>query len=121
MSKATFKPATHFSIVWGVMLVFITLVEWRGLDRDPLGQQILSPFISRHVSVNVDEAVAAKELDFSDEALFNKEQQFSEETAGGVQYAVDIRFNGPLFLAWFFSPVLVFHAAGWLLARLRGD
>jgi hypothetical protein len=115
MSKTAFKPATHFGIVWGVMLVFITLVEWRGLDRDPLGQEILSPFISRHVSVNVSESAPAQELEFSDE------QPLGEEVDGALQYAVDIQFNGPLFLACFFGPVLLFHGIGLLLARLRGS
>lgn len=113
MSKTIFKSATHFSIIWGVMLVFITLVEWRGLDRDPMGQEILSPFISRQVSLNVDDSVPVKELDFSDE------EQFSDQAAG-LQYEVDIQFNGPLFLACFFGPVLVFHGVGLLLTRFRG-
>lgn len=115
MFKTHFKPVTHLSIVWGVALVFMTLVEWRGLDRDPLGQEILSPFISRQVALNVSESRPLTELDFEEP------EQFGEEADSGLEYAVDIKFNGPLFLACFFGPVLVIHGIGLIAARLRGS
>ncbi len=91
-----FNRYTHFSIIWGVTLAVLTLLEWRTLDRDPIGHQILTPFIEREISVGADPG--AEEI---------------------LQYQVDIRFNGPLFLACFFGPVLLFLGIGRLAARFR--
>ncbi len=51
MNAGVFNRASHFSVVWAVMLSFITIVEWRSLDRDPLKAEILSPFITRHIEI----------------------------------------------------------------------
>lgn len=115
MNNFNFNRATHFSIVWGVMLAFLTLLEWRGLDRDPLNQQILSPFIERDVTVSVREPAGYNELDFNDGA------SREEPPDSALQYEVEINFNGPLFLACFFAPVLVFHGIGWLVARIKRE
>ena len=91
----------------------ITLIEWHNLDRDPLNRQILSPFIERQIAVTVVNAPdsngktmeAAAEPDNPPEAA--------------LQYEVDFKFNGPLFAACFFVPILVFQGIGMLLGWLR--
>ena len=113
MSNPAFNRATHFSLIWGVMLGFITLVEWRGLDRDPLNQEILSPFIEREVSVSLPEPPPFNELDFDSDT---RDRAVPE---GGLQYEVEIHFNGPLFLACFFGPVLAFQGIGWLAGWVK--
>jgi hypothetical protein len=110
MSKTDgFNKATHFSIVWGVTLAVLTLLEWRSLDRDPLGHQILTPFIEREVTVHQLPRQDGQLLDFSDEA--------PPEAASKTQYEVEFHFNGPLFLLCFFGPVLAFQGLGWLARR----
>jgi hypothetical protein len=37
-----------------------------------------------------------------------------------MRYEVELDFNGPLFLAAFFAPMLVFHGLGALWNRSRG-
>jgi len=106
-----FNRATHLSIVWGVTLAVLTLIEWRSLDRDPIGQQILTPFIEREISVDVARDTAQPEIDFGADA------QADDDPQNGLQYTVEIHFNGPLFLACFFGPVLLFQGIGWLAAR----
>jgi hypothetical protein len=113
VKKTVLSGASHFSIVWGITLAAITLIEWHSLDRDPLNRQILSPFIERQIAVTVANAPdssgktmeAAGEPDDSPEAA--------------LQYEVDFKFNGPLFLACFFVPILVFQGIGMLLGWLR--
>ena len=106
-----FSRATHLSLVWGVTLAVLTLLEWRSLDRDPLGHQILTPFIEREVTVSVAGAESAEGLEFDEE---------EESDADAVlRYEVEVHFNGPLFLACFFGPVLAFQGLGWLGARAR--
>ncbi len=101
--------ATHLSIVWGVTLAVMTLIEWNSLEREPLRQQVFLPFIERDIRV----MAPAGELDASAAG--------SEpgEAAVDLRYEVELGFNGPLFLACFFIPVGLFHGAGWLLSRLR--
>ena len=111
MDGPGFNRATHFSIVWGVTLAVLTLIEWRSLDRDPIGQQILTPFIEREISVDVAPDAAQSEIDFG------ADTQADDDPQNGLQYTVEIHFNGPLFLACFFGPVLLFHGIGWLAAR----
>ncbi|RLA49584.1 MAG: hypothetical protein DRR04_00685 [Gammaproteobacteria bacterium] len=103
--------ATHLSIAWAVALAIITLVEWNSLDRDPLGQEIFLPFISREISLNTIDASDPGPLDFSTGS--------DAATAGGLQYEVEFFFNGPLFLAYFFGPVLFIQGGGLLLARIK--
>lgn len=107
MSRPVFKRSTHFSIVWGVTLAVLTLVEWNSLDRDPLREEILVPFIERKVSVRVGAAERPVEPDAAT----------GEKPRGAIQYEVEFDFNGPLFLAYFFGPVLAFQGIGWLAAR----
>lgn len=107
-----FGVATHCSIVWGVTLAILTLLEWHSLDRDPVRQAILSPFIERNIAVSVANRPApADEL----AAVTGTEDAPDAQ----LRYEVDFRFNGPLFLAWFFIPILLFHAVGMLWNYLR--
>lgn len=112
MKSSAFNSAAHFSVVWGVTLAVVTLVEWHSLDRDPVRQEIFSPFIERHISVTVDEAQAPVEPDTAG----------SNPDAGAnaaLNYEVEFNFNGPLFLAAFFVPVLIIQGAGTLVTRFR--
>ncbi len=102
MDKARFTFATHLSIVWGVTLAIITLLEWHSLDRDPMRKEILSPFIARNVSAVVDE-----------------ESPGSAGREPELRYLVEFQFKGVLFLLYFFGPVLAFHVVGWLLPGIR--
>ncbi|MEP4146075.1 MAG: hypothetical protein ABJL54_02580 [Halioglobus sp.] len=113
MTDPALNRATHFSIVWAVVLAVLTLVEWRSLDRDPMSEQIFLPFIEREMTVSIADSNASQQLaaaggNFSE----NNEQR-------NLQTDVQIDFNGPLFLAYFFGPILIFHAVDRLLARLR--
>jgi len=112
-NQAPFSRATHLSIVWGIALAFFTLIEWNGLDRDPMGQQVLLPYIKRDIRVNVIEAPAA-----DGRAGADVPELPQEAPDAALQYEVDIRFDGPLFLACFFIPVGLFQLIG-LLARRR--
>ncbi|HDY82288.1 MAG TPA: hypothetical protein ENH48_04950 [Halieaceae bacterium] len=105
--------ATHLSIAWAVALAVITLVEWNNLSRNPIGQEIFLPFISREISVNVMAAGASEPLEFSTKSAGDG------GAAGGLQYEVEFFFNGPLFLAYFFGPVLFIQGAGLLAARIN--
>jgi len=111
MEAPGFNRATHLSIVWGVTLAVLTLMEWRSLDRDPIEQQILTPFIERKISMELKRDDPAPEIDF------NSTARGEDAPQNGLQYTVEISFNGPLFLACFFGPVLVFQGIGWLAAR----
>lgn len=114
MGPSDFNFATHLSIVWGVTLAILTLLEWRSLDRDPMRKQILSPFIEREISVRLVGTGAVAETVFEDPL-----ETLPDEPEPGLQYVVEFGFNGLLFLACFFVPVLAFHALGWLIALLR--
>lgn len=111
MSKFVFNPAVHLSIAWGVTLAIITLVEWNSLDRDPMREQIFTPFIQREVSMTMGEDVAAPIIDF------DSVEREPETPAVVMQTRVKFHFDGPLFLACFFVPVLAFHGIGWLMSR----
>ena len=112
MQLPGYNRAAHFGIVWGITLAVITLVEWRSLDRDPVKQEILSPFIERTMAVSVEEADAPplESTGAGDTA---------ESPDAVLRYDVQIAFNGPLFLAYFFGPVVVFHGIGMLWQRYR--
>lgn len=110
LKPATFNAATHLSIIWGVCLAIMTVLEWNSLERNPVNQEILSPFIERTMQVTVAKSPESELPDPGEQ----------EESADAVlHYAVEINFNGPLFLACFFIPVLIFHGAGMLWRRLR--
>jgi hypothetical protein len=107
-----FKPATHFCIVWGVTLAIFSLLEWNSLDHNPVQQEILSPFIERRIAVSVAAADAPRNAPHSAAA-----QQESPDAV--LNYDVEFRFNGPLFLAFFFGPMLVFQGLGLAFNRFR--
>ncbi len=113
MSKFAFNPAVHLSIAWGVTLAIITLVEWNSLDRDPMREQIFTPFIHREISMTMGERVADHIIDFESVA------REAKKPTASVQTRVKFHFDGPLFLACFFIPVLAFHSIGWLLGRVK--
>ena len=115
MSSPVFNRATHFSVVWAVTLVVMTMLEWRALDRDPLGQEIFSPFISRSVAIAVDGPRPQPDIQFEDEP------RQADGADNELQYEVEINFNGPMFLACFFIPVLLFHGIGLLINRYRNQ
>ena len=105
MSEPALNRATHFSIVWAVVLAVLTLVEWGSLERDPMSEQIFLPFIERQIEVSMTDANATAQPGIS--------------PARKSQTLVQIDFNGPLFLAWFFGPILIMQATGMLWAWLR--
>ncbi len=114
VKKNVLSGASHFSIVWGITLAAITLIEWHSLDRDPLHRQILSPFIERHISVTV--------LHAGDSTGQGHETTPAPDDSpdAALQYEVDFRFNGPLFTACFLVPILFFQGIGVVIRRLRG-
>ncbi|MDH4040084.1 MAG: hypothetical protein OEW92_04035 [Gammaproteobacteria bacterium] len=114
MDSTGYSRATHFSIVWGVTLAVLTLLEWHSLDRDPVKQEIFSPFIERTMAVSVEEA-AAPDAD----PTAGIDGQASPDAV--LRYDVEINFNGPLFLAFFFTPMLIFQGIGMAWNRLRRD
>ena len=87
-------------------------MEWHSLDRDPVRHEIISPFIERTLSVSLENGPAA------DEPVLI-EPDASQDAV--LRYDVDIKFNGPLFLACFFGPVLVFQGIGLLWNHYRRD
>ena len=113
MIEPALNRATHFSIVWAVVLAVLALVEWRSLDRDPMNEQIFLPFIERKITVSRTDVNTTKQLSKAEDSL-------SETIAQrNLQTNVEFNFNGPLFLAYFFGPIVIFHAFGLLYARLR--
>jgi hypothetical protein len=105
MSTGTFSRATHFSIVWVVTLAVLTTLEWRSLDREPLKETIMLPFIERDVRVTL-----GAENDIPAPGG-------EERKAAPLSRTVEVGFNGPLFLLCSFGPVLVFQGLGWLARR----
>ena len=112
MQLPGYNRAAHFGIVWGITLAVITLVEWNSLDRNPVKQEILSPFIERTMAVSVEEA----EVPPLESSVTGTDGQSPD---AALRYDVQIAFNGPLFLACFFTPILVFQAIGMLWDRFR--
>ena len=113
MIEPALNRATHFSIVWAVVLAVLTLVEWRSLDRDPMTEQIFLPFIEREITLSRADANTMQQLGTTADDLPGK------NVRPNLQTNVQIGFNGPLFLFYFFGPILVFHAVTLLFARLR--
>ncbi len=112
MTQPVFNRATHFSIVWAMVLAILTLVEWNSLDRDPMTEQIFLPFIDREIELVMTDANTANELGATAGDL--------PSPSGGrkLQTQVRIDFNGPLFLAYFFGPIMIFHAFSLLWRQL---
>lgn len=115
MSNPAFSRATHISIAWGIALAVITLIEWRSLDRNPIEQQIFSPFIERDIRVSQAAPLSGAEREIP------SDDQGDQNPLNSLRYEVQFHFNGPLFLAYFFGPVLIVHGLGLLLSRLRKD
>ena len=113
MTEPAFNRATHLSIVWAVVLAVLTLVEWHSLDREPLNEQIFLPFIERNITVSVMSSNAG-----DSPGVAGGDLPGADETSG-LQTHVQIDFNGPLFLVYFFGPILIFHGIGMGVARLR--
>jgi hypothetical protein len=112
MIEPILNRATHFSIVWAVVLAVLTIVEWRSLDRDPMSEQIFLPFIEREIELSTTDANTTTQLGTTAGDLLK------DNVRRNLQTHVQIAFNGPLFLAYFFGPILIFHAIGLLFARL---
>lgn len=115
MIEPAFNRATHFSIVWAVVLAILTLVEWNSLDRDPMTEQIFLPFIEREITLSRVDANTMQQLGTTADDLPEKKARRN------LQTKVQIAFNGPLFLLYFFGPILIFHGVTLLFAWLRGD
>ena len=113
MIEPAFNRATHFSIVWAVVLTILTLVEWRSLGRDPMSEQIFLPFIERKITLSRAEANTTNQLGTT------ADDPTGQNVRRNLQTDVEIAFNGPLFLACFFGPILIFNGIGLLSARLR--
>ena len=73
----------------------MTLVEWRSLDRDPPNEQVYLPFIERVITLS----------------RADPGEQGATSEGNGLQINVQIDFNGP---------IVIFHAVGLLITRLRG-
>ena len=114
MSKTALNRGKHFSIVWGVTLAVITLVEWNGLGRDPVNHEILSPFMQRTIAVSVEPETQPRVTEIPGIEIE------PESPDAVLRYEVELDFNGPLFLASFFGPMLVFQGLGALWNRSRG-
>lgn len=111
MKTTVFNRATHFSIIWGVSLAVITVLEWNSLDRNPVRQEIFSPFIERTMKVEVADTPAPE---------FGDIVSAPADPDAVLNYEVSFHFNGPLFIACFFVPVMIFHGLQALWNRLRG-
>ncbi len=115
MGNFDFKLSTHLSIAWGITLAILTVIEWNSLGREPMRADILSPFIERVVTLQLDSGSTPQVIEF-DEAT---RQQSTPGT--GTRLEVEFLFNGPLFLACFFLPVLLFNGLEWLLGKLKNN
>jgi hypothetical protein len=124
MSTSTFSRATHFSVVWGITLALLTILDWNSLGRDPTNEQILLPFISREITLTSPPSKTEKAEAVStsiDELDFGSTQPNMSNNPKPLQYNVDIQFNGPYFLACFFIPILAFQLIGLMLSFGRKD
>ena len=104
-----FKPVSspvavvnHMSLVWGVVLALITILDWGSLEKDPLNEEILTPFISREISMVVPESGDGEP------------QQMP------LQYQVELHFDGVMFLLYFFVPVIILHLIARVMESRKG-
>lgn len=95
--------ARHLSIAWGVTLAVLAVLEWNSLEREPLREPLLSPFIERSISL----APAAVN------------GPADPSPGSQLQTVVELHFNGPLFLICFFGPVILFNGLGLVFDKLR--
>jgi hypothetical protein len=102
--------ANHFSIIWAMTLAVLTIVEWRSLDREPMKEQVLLPFIERNIRLDVTRGGSHAEAP----AQTGTEQRSDKP----LHYEVEVGFNGPLFLLCLFGPVLLFQGIAWGAGRL---
>ena len=56
MSQPLLSVTNNLSIVWGIVLAFITILDWNTLNRDPANEDILTPFITREITLLVPES-----------------------------------------------------------------
>lgn len=119
MIGSKLSGATHLSVVWGIALAIMTIIEWNSLDRDPLNHQIISPFIQRDIKASVQpQAPGLVENEIPGLDIPPTEAESADAV---LQYEVSLDFNGPLFLFCFFVPVAIFQGLGMLWRRLRGS
>lgn len=118
MIGSKLSGATHLSVVWGIALAIMTIIEWNSLDRDPLNHQIISPFIQRDIKASVQPQ--APGLVENEIPGLDIPPATAESADAVLHYEVALDFNGPLFLACFFAPVAIFQGLGMLWRRLRG-
>lgn len=97
--KPFLNTSTSVSLVWGITLAFLTLMDWNTLKNNPVSEDILTPFINRHITVTT--APSGSEIPSHSGREGNRQD--------GLQYQVELKFNGPLFLLCFFGPPLAFH------------
>jgi hypothetical protein len=112
MATAPVSLASRFSLVWAAVLTVITMLEWGGLDREPLKEQILSPFIERTITLQPRGASQPGDVQVN-----NAPQP--PDTGAPLEYHVDFGFNGPLFALYMFAPIVVIHGIGLLAGKLR--
>lgn len=104
--KPFISTSTSVSLVWGITLAFLTLMDWNTLKNNPISEDILTPFINRHITVTT-----------SSHEPMPLEVPAPQEQ---LQYQVELDFNGPLFLLCFFVPPLVFHGLSRLGQTRKG-
>ena len=104
--KSPTAIVSHMSIVWGIVLALITILDWNSLEKDPLNEQILTPFITREVSVVFGGGESGGELPVS----YDPPQ---------LHYQVDLSFDGVQFLAYFFGPIVLFYLVALGIERRR--
>ena len=103
------NPGLLERFAWGTS----ELVEWNSLDRDPMRKDIMSPFIARDVSVSVQEQSPDRGDVFDESPPADAADQLP------LRYEVEFSFNGPLFLAGFFLPVLLFYGVAWVVTAIQ--
>ncbi len=101
MSRPILNVTNNMSIAWGMVLALVTILDWNSIERNPLEEEIFTPFISREVTVLT--------LDTDDVSVPGSQIPY--------QYNVELKFNGPLFLLYFFGPPAVLFLIGRVIGR----
>lgn len=99
-----FSTIKSLCIVWGVMLAFITIMDWNTLEKNPIDEEILTPFITREITLVATDNQYDSELSM-------------QERKVEPQYQVEIGFDGIKFLMYFFGPILIIYSVGQLLGK----